>query len=108
MRGLTIKNLEAFLDFVYHGETNIDLEDLDGFLNFAEELKLRGLTRSAENPKKESSTKIPKYLQPIGKQKMEAMAEEFCYEPPTNKSTEANKNPNVELSLDSLTNLWFQ
>ena len=29
------------------------------------------------------------------------MAEEFCYEPPTNKSTEANKNPNVELSLDS-------
>ena len=49
MRGLKVKDLEAILDFIYHGEANIYQEDLDGFLALAEELKLRGLAGSEEN-----------------------------------------------------------
>ena len=41
MRRLNIKNLVAILDFIYHGETNIYQEDLDNFLNLAEELQLK-------------------------------------------------------------------
>ena len=37
------------MDFVYHGETNIYQEDLDGFLALAEELQLKGLARSLNN-----------------------------------------------------------
>ena len=38
------KELAAVMDFIYHGESNIYQDDLDGFLNVAEELKLKGLT----------------------------------------------------------------
>ena len=44
MRGLKAKDLEAAIDFMYTGEANIFQDDLDCFLNLAEELKLNGLT----------------------------------------------------------------
>ena len=43
MRGLKAKDLTAVVDFIYHGETNIYQEDLDGFLALAEELQLKVL-----------------------------------------------------------------
>ena len=43
MRGLKAKDLVAIVDFIYRGEANIYQEDLDGFLNIAEELQLKGL-----------------------------------------------------------------
>ena len=48
MRGLKSKDLVAIVDFIYHGEANIDQEDLDGFLALAGELKLKGLSGSNE------------------------------------------------------------
>ena len=45
MRGLKAKDLVAVVDFIYHGETNIYQEDLDGFLALAEELQLKGLDK---------------------------------------------------------------
>ena len=36
MRGLRAKDLEAIVDFIYHGETNIHQEDLDEFLALAD------------------------------------------------------------------------
>ena len=44
MRGLKSKDLNAVVDFIYHGEANIYQEDLEGFLALAEELQLKGLT----------------------------------------------------------------
>jgi hypothetical protein len=44
MRGLKAKDLAAIVDFIYLGEANIYQEDLDAFLDLAEELKLEGLT----------------------------------------------------------------
>ena len=51
MRGLKAKDLEAIVDFIYHGEANIFQEDLDGFLALAEEFQLKGLAGS-QNTKK--------------------------------------------------------
>ena len=50
MRGLKARELEAVLDFIYQGETNIFQEDLDGFLLIAEELQLKGLVGNEEKP----------------------------------------------------------
>ena len=49
MRGLKAKDLVAVVDFIYHGEANIDQEDLERFLALAEELQLKGLADSSEN-----------------------------------------------------------
>ena len=43
MRGLKSENVMAMVDFFYHGEANIDQENLDTFLALAEELQLKGL-----------------------------------------------------------------
>ena len=46
MRGVTFENLSAMVDFLYQGEANVFQENLNSFLNLAEELKLRGLERN--------------------------------------------------------------
>ena len=60
MRGLKSKDLEAVVDFLYHGETNVLQEDLDSFLALAEELKLKGLAGPEEGAKQEKTFKLPK------------------------------------------------
>ena len=50
MRGMKARDLEAVLDFIYQGETNIFQDDLDGFLLIAEELQLKGLVGGEEGP----------------------------------------------------------
>ena len=42
MKGIKAKDLVSIIDFIYYGETNI-CQDLNGFLNFAEEIHLKGL-----------------------------------------------------------------
>ena len=44
MRGIQANDLEAIVDFLYHGETNVYQENLDAFLVLAEEFKLKGLS----------------------------------------------------------------
>ena len=46
MRGVKSDDLEAIIDFLYFGETNVDQENLDSFLAIAEELQLKGLMES--------------------------------------------------------------
>ena len=48
MRGLKAKDLDAIVDFTYHGEANIFQEDLEGFLALAEEFQLKGLACSQD------------------------------------------------------------
>ena len=43
MRGMNAEDLLAIVDFLYYGEANIYQENLDSFLNIAEELELKGL-----------------------------------------------------------------
>ena len=46
MRGIRAKDMLAIVDYIYSGETKIDQEDLDGFLDLAVELKLKGLAKA--------------------------------------------------------------
>ena len=46
MRGVSSNQLKAVVDFIYHGEVNIFQDELDDFLNLAEELQLRGISGS--------------------------------------------------------------
>ena len=57
MRGINNKDLVAILDFIYHGEVNINQEDLNGFLALAEQLQLKGLAVSQSE--KEDKTQRP-------------------------------------------------
>ena len=71
MKGLRAKDLEAILDFIYHGEANIYQEDLDGFLALAESLQLKGLvgtndshSNTGEGPTEEMEQQPLKILLP--------------------------------------------
>ena len=46
LRGVTMEDLNAMLNFMYHGEANITQEDLNSFLAVAEDLDVKGLTSS--------------------------------------------------------------
>ena len=52
MRGLKRSDLEAILDFLYHGEVSIPEKELNCFMSLAEELQLKGLAGGAETNKK--------------------------------------------------------
>ena len=57
LRGISFKEVEAVLDFMYNGQTKIDHEQLDAFLAAAEELKVRGLTQTTSNDTASTSRK---------------------------------------------------
>ena len=43
MKGIKAKDLISIIDFIYYIETNIFQEDLNRFLNFADEIQLKRL-----------------------------------------------------------------
>ena len=43
MKGVKSEDILAIVDFLYYGEANIYQENLDTFLNIAEDLELKGL-----------------------------------------------------------------
>ena len=49
LKGIKQTNLENVLDFLYNGEVNIPQEDLNKFLETAQELQVKGLLRKPEN-----------------------------------------------------------
>ena len=49
MRGLQSLDLLAIIDFLYYGKANVFQENLDSFLEIAQELKLKGLTEQKSN-----------------------------------------------------------
>ena len=55
MRGIKFKELSYIVDFIYHGETNIGQDDLQGFMGLAQEFKVKGL----------ETNNLPEELQPI-------------------------------------------
>ena len=59
MRGLKSEDLEAIIDFLYCGESDVYQENLDSFLTIAEELQLKGLMGKTNDHEVEQS-KTPK------------------------------------------------
>ena len=66
LKGFQSKDLLAILDFLYFGEANVYQENLDSFLEIAEELKLKGLTGQTGSDVVEKEAK-PINLKPANK-----------------------------------------
>ena len=60
MRGIKSIDLVAIVDFLYYGETNVYQDNLESFLNIAEELSLRGLSGGKEDDYDKPTTNTPK------------------------------------------------
>ena len=54
MRGVKSETLAAIVDFLYCGEANVFQENLESFLAFADELRLKGLMGQPENTEKKA------------------------------------------------------
>jgi len=70
LKGVEFTDLQAVLNFMYHGEVNVAQEELNSFLAVAEDLKVKGLTQgnsseSVSKPKPEPfSSSIPRQRPP--------------------------------------------
>eukprot|EP00092_Neocalanus_flemingeri_P027548 GFUD01029888.1.p1 GENE.GFUD01029888.1~~GFUD01029888.1.p1 ORF type:complete len:329 (+),score=79.97 GFUD01029888.1:21-1007(+) len=50
LKGIKHEELSALLDFIYNGEVNISQAALNNFLKVAEDLSIKGLTKTRSNP----------------------------------------------------------
>merc|ERR1712115_163082 len=57
LKGVTYRDMEAVLNFMYHGEVNVAQEDLNSFLQVAEDLRVKGLTQNNSNNASNDSSK---------------------------------------------------
>jgi hypothetical protein len=67
MKSVKYTDLQAVLNFMYHGEVNVAQEELNSFLAVAEDLKVKGLTQNnseSQNPKASPSYKSSKEKPP--------------------------------------------
>jgi len=56
LKGVRFNDLQAVLNFMYHGEVNVAQEDLNSFLAVAEDLKVKGLTQNQAKASGSSNT----------------------------------------------------
>jgi len=56
MKGVKYTDLQAVLNFMYHGEVNVAQEELNSFLAVAEDLRVKGLTQSLPPPPPQQSS----------------------------------------------------
>jgi len=81
LNGVKFKDMKNLIDFMYNGEATVSHEDLDKFMAVANDLKVKGLTRSDFS---ESSTK---YLNPAPTETVTAVdAQNINRKPLANKS----------------------
>ena len=57
MKGIRSDNLMAMVEFFYKGEANVFQENLDTFLALADEMRLKGLSKTDESQETEGNTK---------------------------------------------------
>jgi len=62
LKGVKLSNLKQVLDFMYNGEVNLAEEELNSFLNVAEELKVKGLSGNQSSIKQKSNSTTPPFL----------------------------------------------
>merc|ERR1719469_763573 len=70
LRGVKYKYLQNLINFIHQGEVNVAEEDLNDFLEAAEDLKIRGLSEGGFNPNQElPKEKEQKITEPSSKRK---------------------------------------
>jgi len=68
LRGIRFPDMVAILNFMYHGEVNVNQEDLQNFLAAAEELRIKGLSQASSSDSKleKLESTVPKMKQASG------------------------------------------
>ena len=46
LKGVSFRDMEAVLNFMYHGEVNVAQDDLNSFLQVAEDLRVKGINHA--------------------------------------------------------------
>ena len=59
LKGVEFADLQAVLNFMYHGEVNVAQEELNSFLTVAVDLKVKGLTQNSEQTTQQKAKKEP-------------------------------------------------
>ena len=49
LKGVSHKDMESVLNFMYYGEVNVAQDDLNSFLQVAEDLRIKGITVSFDS-----------------------------------------------------------
>jgi len=57
LKGVSYRDMESVLSFMYHGEVNIAQEHLNNFLQVAEDLKVKGLTQENSSESQKETAK---------------------------------------------------
>ena len=60
LKGVKYQEMLAVLNFMYQGEVNVAQEELNSFLAVAEDLRVKGLTQSTEEPGKRRENPPPR------------------------------------------------
>ena len=102
LKGVRMADMETILHFIYHGEANVALEDLESFLAAANELQIKGLTAPSVNQFKKSlaqdkEEEAPSSPQPppskqVKKEKPEAVSGETLSSVNTSRSVLKRRN----------------
>jgi len=65
LKGVSFKDIQALLNFMYHGEVNVSVEELNSFLSVAKELKVKGLTvKDTDGEKQKEKKKEVSHISP--------------------------------------------
>jgi len=59
LKGVQFTDLQAVLNFMYHGEVNVAQEELNSFLSVAEDLQVKGLTQNNSGTAKSKAASAP-------------------------------------------------
>ena len=89
-------DLEAILDFLYFGETNVFQDHLDSFLTVAEDLKLKGLHGRSEDSKD---------LQPVPTKRVVKEEPVFRHQPTSSFKKKLEKEQTIALMEQSDTSI---
>ena len=88
LKGVEFTDLQAVLNFMYHGEVNVAQEELNSFLSVAEDLKVKGLTQNSPADSSSSAPPKPKSEPaPLSLPRPVSCAGIFMYTPPLTHRT---------------------
>jgi len=93
MKGMKSEELVAVVDFIYYGEANVYQENIDSFLEVAQELSLKGLTGNGQGNETAEENKPNEDFYPPYKAALPAKeVRNINNKSETNKSIERSKN----------------
>ena len=99
MRGVKSTDLLAIASFIYCGEVNIEEEDLDSFLDLAEELHIRGL--SGQRRTKDGETRDRRFENPSLPKLVEGTSSSEEYQTKDVVKTEPSDKKKMKLQICS-------